>query len=242
MLKRWFWFGVVVGILVAMSFAGGNTAKASTPFTLRVGETLTYKIYYGAIPAGTQTMKVIEKTEYQGKEVYRIRMEMATASAVAMLYTYKETEEILLDAKGFYPVYATRSVKKKNKNMEQETKFLYDKKEIVRKTIRNGVEEVKVFSVDRPCQNALSLYYYLRTRPWEKGKKDLLLFTKDGVESFSFTAKAVDAHKTALGTFATDCVENPELNYTLWFSKDAKSLPLQVEVKDKFDSRLIQED
>lgn len=240
MLKRfWIWGGLLTMLLLWSSW-GGDSARADEGFTLRVGESLTYKIYYGAIPAGSQTMKVVEKTVYRGREAYRIQMEMSTASAVKMIYTYKETEEILLDAKGFYPLYGMRRVKKKNKETEQETVFSMEKKEITVRTVRNGNENIKVIPFDKPCQNGLSLYYYLRTRPWERGKWDLLLLTKDGIESFSYRVTHIERHQSAMGTFDADSIENASLGYVLKFSKDARVLPLQVEVDGKFDSRLVQ--
>lgn len=241
MLKYCGWL-VTISILVAFFAFPGSSIEAGEGNVLRVGEVLTYKIYYGSIPAGSQTLKVVEKTEYQGREVYRIQMEMGTASAVGMLYSYKETEEILIDAKEFYPLHTIRHVKKKRRRITEETTFSLEKKEIVVRTVQDGEETVKIHPMEKPSQTGLSLYYYLRTRPWESGKRELFLLTRKGVETFPYITKKANQYKTAVGTFDVNIVENTTHGYILRFSQEDSSLLLQVEVGGKFDSRLVKVD
>lgn len=232
---------IVLGIMASF-FVTNPTLTSAERNTFVVGETLIYKIYYGAIPAGTQRMKIIERFNYDGKDAYRIRMEMGTSSAASILYKYHEEEDLILDANGFFPLYTLRKVKDRKKSFVQETIFSHADKRIIQKTEKNGEIHSLVFSMEEPCQEGLSLYYYLRTRPWERGKSSFTFLKKDGPKSYSFQVQDGGEYKTTLGAFSVDKVENGELEYNLLFTKDTNAYPLQIDIKGKFDSRLVQVD
>jgi hypothetical protein len=230
---------VALGIL-AIAFAVDLTIARAEHNPLVVGETLIYKIYYGAIPAGNQRMKIVERLNYNGNDAYRIRMEMGTSSTASILYKYHEEEDLILDAKGFFPLYTLRKVQDRKKTFVQETFFSHADQQIIQKTKRNGELHSAVFSMKEPCQEGLSLYYYLRTRPWERGSNSFPFLKKDGPKVYSFQVQDGGEYKTALGAFNVDQVDNGELEYTLLFTRDTNAYPLQIDIKGRFDSRLIQ--
>lgn len=207
-----------------------------SPFS--VGEVLTFKLYYGAFLAGQQTMTIVDKTTYQGRNAFKIVVSMDTAG-LGKFFKYKESGLLYLDEKGAFPLFARREIEEKDKDYWTEVSYDLHKKELVKKSTKSGTEKETSYQVEYGCQEDLSLYYYLRTRPWARGDKDFQFLTKHGPIKFNLTTKQGEELNTPMGKFATDKIENTEAGYSLWFSRDERALPLLIK-KDKITCKLIQ--
>lgn len=208
----------------------------SSPFS--VGETLIFNLYYGSILAGKQTMTVTEMTTYQGREVFKIVVSMDTAG-LGKFFKYKESGVLYLDSKGCFPLFAYREIEDKDKSYWTEVTFNPHTKELVKKSTKNGDVEVKSYKAESGCQEDLSLYYYLRTKPWARGDKEFKFLTKHGPITFDLVAKQGEVLNTPMGKFNTEKVENAKEGYALWFSKDERVLPLLIK-KEKITSKLVE--
>lgn len=202
-----------------------------------VGETMTFKLYHGSLLAAEQTMHISEKTTYAGRPALKIAVTMESAG-LGSIMKYNETSTLILDEKAGIPLYVRRDVEEKDGKYWIEIVYNMATKQLVRKSTKSGQEVTDTYSVENGCMEDLSLYYYLRTRPWAKGDKDFFFLKKQGVERFVLAVKDGEELKTPVGKFKTDMVENPDSGYTLWFSKDEKALPLMIK-KGKITSKLV---
>jgi hypothetical protein len=233
-IRRVFLSALTVGLVM---LAGPFAAQADDlPFY--VGETLTFKLYYGSFLAGEQRMTITERTQYQGRAAFKIVVQMDTAG-LGKFFKYKESGVLYLDEKGFFPLFARREIQEKDRDYWTEVAYNPYTKELVKKSTKKGTLTTKRYQAEMGCQEDISLYYYLRTRPWTKGDRDFQFLTKRGPESFSLTVKQGEKISTPMGKFSADKVETVKEGYTLWFSKDERALPLMIKT-DKITCKLIQ--
>ena len=70
----------------------------------KVGEILKYKVIVkSAIHGANETIKVVSKDTYNGRDVYNIHSQMGTIGLAKGLYNYDQVEDLVLDAEGLYP-------------------------------------------------------------------------------------------------------------------------------------------
>ncbi|HHZ19455.1 MAG TPA: DUF3108 domain-containing protein [Firmicutes bacterium] len=239
----------VLLILLGGNLAGTATAEGgSLHDPLTVGERLTYKVYFAGIAAGTQTIEVKEKFNYQGYQVYRIKTATQSSGVAKLLYKYDEEGEFLLAAEGFYPLYSRRHVLDKGKDYKEETYFQLERKQAVwERVYKDGQQRQELFSMPKPAQDGMSITFYFRSRPWERGAKEFLLLTNRGIKGIGYAIDNEPNFKSALGVFAATRISYEEQKdgeqhkYTIWYTKDRQALPLRILVKKNvtMDARLV---
>lgn len=202
------------------------------PAPFVVGEALTYKLYAGGFLAGEQTMRIMERTTYNGRSALKITVTVDTAGLGSM-FKYKESSIMMLDEKGGFPLFVRRDIEEKDGPYWIEITYNPATKQLVKRSTKTGQEVSDTYSADNGCMEDLSLYYYLRTRPWLKGDRDFLFLTKHGAQNFALDVKDGEELSTPIGKFKTDKLENEDSGYTLWFSKDDRALPLMIKKGNK---------
>lgn len=239
----------LVVTLLALIFIGslmGIVNAEERAFT--EGEKLFYRVYFAGVSAGTQVIQVKEKFNYQGQPVYRIKTDTQSSGLAKLLYKYDEDGEILIDAKDFYPLYSRRQVLDKGKDYTEETYFQVGRKQAIwERLYKDGRRKQENFPMAKPAQDGMSIMFYLRSRPWETEEKEFFLVTNHGIKGYRYIIKDEPNFKSALGVFDTTRVsyteqrDDEEHKYTIWFTKDRRTLPLKILVDKKviMDLRLI---
>jgi hypothetical protein len=171
-----------------------------------IGETLQYKlIVKSMIHGANQTVKVVSREKYNGNEVYRIQSSMTTVGVVQKLYSYSETEEILLSADGLYPVYLKRKIHEKDETEIDEVRFDYTKGIAFRSLSKNGAKpEYSEIKLPGYVCEGLSLQYFLRRIPSGSKNNKLYFYSKGKIKEVAY--RISEEHQKALtldcGTFS----------------------------------------
>ncbi len=160
----------LIGALILFLCQFVAVAEEKSPFS--VGEKLTFRIIYFALPAGTATLEVRAITNWEEKEVYQLVATAQSSALFSLFYRVRDRLESLIDAKSFLPCrfekhqeegdYRNHEVTIFNRGENTATTFDAEEKEL-------NPDGVSV-SVPADVQDALSSFYHLRRQRLEVGK------------------------------------------------------------------------
>jgi hypothetical protein len=170
-------------------FGGLGYADGYTP---RVGETLVYKVIVkSAIHGADQTIKVVSKDIYNGRDVYNIHSEMGTIGFVKGLFKYAQVEDLVLDAEGLYPWVIKLTLQDSKHNQQEEIRFDYAHQKAYRLITKKSGEQ-KSEEIDLPgfVQDGLSLQFFLRKDQIVNGVNKVYFYNSNGsISTNNFTVK-----------------------------------------------------
>lgn len=171
----------------------------------KVGETLQYKLIVKSMIYGAnQTVKVLSKEKYSGKEVYRIHLSMNTVGVVQKLYNYSETEEVLLSVEGLYPLYLKRKIFEKGEIETEEVRFDYSRGTAFRTfTPHDAKPEYSEIKLPGYVYEALSLQFFLRRVPSVAKNSKLYFYSNGKIKAVNYHVLAEHAKELKMdcGTF-----------------------------------------
>jgi hypothetical protein len=192
----------LLGLLI-FPFDGIGLAQGYVP---KVGETLQYKLTVKSVIYGAnQTVKVVSRERYNGNEVYRVHSSMSTVGVVQKLYSYWETEEVLLSADGLYPLYLKRKIHEKGETETDEVHFDYFKGIASRTFTANGAKpEYSEIELPGYVCETLSLQYFLRKNSSAAKNNKLYFYSNGKIKEVAY--HITEEHKKELtldcGTFS----------------------------------------
>lgn len=224
------WLGLILGIL-------GNPTGYTMDYSPKVGEILHYRVIVrSVIHGGDQTSRVVAKTHYQNREVFKIQSTMTTAGIVQKLYPYRETEEILLDEEGLYPLFLRREIQDKDGMETEEVRFDYERQIGVRHHSEQGSTPVQSeFPLPGYVHDALSLQYFLRKNRFEGKTDQTLYFYSNGkIKEVNYDAIKVQKRiELPAGTYSSYYeVDNDDI--TVLIADISERYPLIIRKMAKF--------
>jgi hypothetical protein len=208
----------------------------------RVGERLEYRVEVKGISVGRQVFTVVGETLYEGHPVYQIKMEIASHAALALFYRFSEENEMFLDQATLYPRYIRREIRDKKEYRTEEIKFSFEEKQIELIKYEEGEVTKKVFAMDQPCLENLSLVYYLRSRPWHRNEGSILFLTSRGPQTYDFDFTGTEEVSSPYRRMEADRIEDKNSKITVWISKDKGAIPVVIRAATDFgviNSRLV---
>ena len=193
-------FPYCLGLIIcfgSMGYAEGYTPK--------IGESLEYKVVVkSAIHGANQTIKVVSKDTYNGRDVYKINSEMMTVGLVKGLYKYYQVEDMVLDAEGLYPWVIKREIRNGGDIQQEETNFDYSNKKARRLLIKNvGAQEWSEINLPGFIQDELSLLYFLRKNQVINSVNKVYFYANGSVKENTYIVKqAGQAIHLECGTYS----------------------------------------
>ena len=224
--------GVWCGVLFSTLFFPGEADSAGrgheNTFTR---ESLYYRVSIKGLSIGEQVLRVVGETTYEGHPVYCVQTELRSYPAIALLFRYREKGLLYLDKEGLFPRYSLREIQEQNREKREETLFSPEKGEVIHRITDKGETKEKIYALPEAfCLDNLSLVYYLRTRPWEKGVKTFFFLTPSGPVEVEYSYLGQERVETPLRRFMTDKIDDPVSRITVWFSKEEKNSPVKINV------------
>jgi hypothetical protein len=218
-------------------------------FQVKQGEVLNYKVVIKSlIYGGNQTVRVINaKEEYKGHAAIRIRSTVTTVGLVNKLTGYSETEEMVLDADDYYPLYLKRSSRDNKGSETEEVSFDYRKKIAVRRLVEdNKPEERREIQLPGIVHDGLSLQFFLRKNDLKPGSHHLYFYSNGSgrIKEIDYFVRKVK-NKLQLGdkTYPEYVeIKSPNVNITIMVSNDEEHYPLIIRKftkVGKFEARLV---
>ncbi|HEX9367339.1 MAG TPA: DUF3108 domain-containing protein [Vicinamibacterales bacterium] len=218
--------------------AAAPKKEMAVPFT--AGETLEYDIGWSSfVTAGTATVTVKDKKPSYGSLAYYIVAEGRPTPLVSKMYTLLYKADTLLDAYSLLPQRGSLYSEEGKRHRMKTTTF--------NQTAKKATYEVQTRTVVSKdlvipgfTQDALSAIYVLRSIPFKSGERFNMPVADNGnVYKVQMQVGAVEPIKTPMGTInalkIVPLVTGPDKDaprgLALWFSDDARRLPLRMEAQ-----------
>jgi hypothetical protein len=224
--------------LFCLSGLGLVRANAPNSYSLKVGEVLEYKVIVkSAIYGANQTVKVVSKGFYNGRNVYNIHSEMITIGLVKGLTNYSQVEDLVLDAEGFYPWIIKTTTKDNKHDRYEEVHFDYAAKKAVRSVIKDGeAKESSVLDLPGFVQDGLSLQFYLRQDQIGEGVNKIYFLGHSSIKENTFTVKRVSQTiQLECGVFSKYLqIKDDDSSITLLIAETPERTPIVIKSIAKF--------
>jgi hypothetical protein len=213
--------------------------EMAVPF--RAGEVLEYDVGWSSyLTAGNATVSVKEKKPSYGSVAYYIVAEGRPTPLLSKLYTLYYKADTLIDAFSLLPQRGSLYVEEGKRRRMKTTTFNQAAK-TAKYEVQTATRVEKTLAVPGFTQDALSALYVLRSIPMKPGEKFNMPVTDAGdIYRVQMQVAAVESLKTPLGTMnalkvvpviATPKGAPPPRGIAIWFSDDARRLPLRIEAQ-----------
>ncbi|NOZ04311.1 MAG: DUF3108 domain-containing protein [FCB group bacterium] len=226
-------------LIFSLLFLLSTLVSQTVPF--KVGEILEYSAHFNVIPAGTASLQVLSIDTVNGVPTFHVRFEAKTSAIADRLYKIRDRIDTWLDRKNL----ATHKQSKRIREGSYRRKFdtIIDYSQSI--AVTNG----DTLSITHPVRDPYSLFYYLRTIPLSEGTViPFTTFDSNVLTNFHVIVGGKETIFVPAGTF-TSLVVKPYREggilfknqgaMKIWFSDDARRLPVQIHVKMKYGSMLL---
>ncbi len=166
---RTLWIFLVTFVILIL-----NVSKAQ-PFS--VGESIEYKIYASGFVVGYQTITVVDRTPYRGRDAWIISGRSKTSPFVSIFYRLDDKWKIYVDGDTFLPLRVEKGIVEGKRRGYLIYEIYQNEKKIIIKD-KNG-KLVKKLSFKNDLFDLFSLIYYFRSYPEKFGNEFLFDFLEE---------------------------------------------------------------
>ncbi|MFC1549753.1 DUF3108 domain-containing protein [Candidatus Neomarinimicrobiota bacterium] len=208
----------------------------------KVGEELVYKARFNVIPAGKASLKVMDSTRIDDHLTYHVRFNAKTGSLADRIYKIRDQIDSWLDVEKLFAHKQIKSIREGDYRKKIQTTFNYEE--------GYAVTNDDSLAVNGIIYDTYSLLYYLRTIPLIVGEThSFQAFEKKKLIDFQIKVYGKETIPVPVGTFTCFVVkpfrEDEKLfknqgDMKIWLSDDANRLPVQIQIKLKYGSMLLQ--
>ena len=207
------------------------------------GESLTYRIHYGPLNAGSATLTATA-TNFRGAPHFYVKGEGKTTGAVKAFFKVEDLYESFINAETGLPTFYVRNVKEGNYSQHFETVFNHDNQSLIltdKKNPKNGSKTVK--SV-KGVQDMLSAFYYLRSKNTSELKVGTSLRLNVWIddEMFPFQVKVTGTEEIKTKYGRVNCLKivpqvmsgrvfKEKEGVTMWVTNDANHIPVLIKAE-----------
>jgi hypothetical protein len=212
------------------------------PVQLHVGEKLQYTARFNVIPAGKATLSILGVEEVNGIPAYHVQFNAKTGSLADRIYKIRDQIDTWLDLNNLITHRQVKSIREGDYRKQLTSNIFYS--DSIAITNNDTIE------ISRHVRDPYSLFYYLRTIPLKLGDTfEFTAFDRNKLTDFQIKVDEKEIIPVPAGTFTCLVVKPYREGQTLfknqgdmkiWFSDDAKKIPVQIQIKLKFGSMLLQ--
>ena len=207
------------------------------------GESLTFRIHYGILNAGTANLTAKQVT-YQGEPHYYVKGIGQTTGAVKAFFKVNDVYESYINTETGLPSFYVRNVSEGSYTQHLQTVFNHDNNSLIltdKKTPANGSKTIKTV---KGVQDMLSSFYYLRSKTANELKIgsviNMNIWIDDELFPFSLKVVGTENIKTKFGTL--NCLKiipsvksgrvfKEKEGVTMWVSNDANKVPILIKAE-----------
>jgi len=198
-----------------------------------VGEHLEFEVKYGFIAGGTATMSVERLIEYENRPCFLITTTAQSNSFFSTFYKVDDHVESIVDANG---LFSWRFEKNLNEGKYHAQRLITFDQHHQKAYYQKDTTNVPLF-----VQDALSVFYYVRTQPLEVGKSIFVDHYNEGrLYRLEVQVLEKETVTVAAGTFECFVVEpllqsvgvfKHEGQLKVWLTADRLRLPVLMKSK-----------
>lgn len=229
----------ILNIIAIFAFFLGHSQLTN----IADGESLTLRIHYGFLNAGTANLTT-KKVNYKGIPHWYVKGTGQTTGAVKAFFKVEDLYESYININTELPSFYVRNVKEGGYTQHLQTVFNHENHTLVltdKKTPANGSKTIK--SV-KGVQDMLSCFYYLRSKTAAELKIGTIInmnvWIDDEMFPFQLKVTGTENLKTKFGTInalkiipsvKSGRVFKEEEGVTMWVSNDANHIPLLLKAE-----------
>jgi len=200
------------------------------PNPIRVGEILTFSVKVKRLPAGSQMMKVVEKTMLNGQSVYHLVSAARTNRFFSYFYKFEDSRESYVTTQQFQPLRYVKNIVDRKYKANVQIDFDTDSGKV-----RLSKNQKKLPDLEAPAgiQDELSMLYLFRMKEIRIGEKynfPALVGTK--IVDIQVEACKREKSKTIFGELDTIVLSSSH-GYMLWLTDDERRIPVRIEANTK---------
>jgi len=207
------------------------------------GESLTLRIHYGFLNAGTANLTA-KKTNYKGVPHLYVKGTGQTTGAVRAFFKVEDLYESYINIATELPSFYVRNVKEGSYTQHFHTVFNHDNNTLVLTDKEKPASGSKVIKSVKGVQDMLSCFYFLRSKSTAELKTGTVINMNVWIddEMFPFQLKVIGTEnlKTKFGTI--NCLKiipsvksgrvfKAKEGVTMWVSNDANHIPLMLKAE-----------
>jgi hypothetical protein len=229
----------LLSLMLATTAGSAVTGFGADHVPFGHGERLVYSIGWYNIVGGTAEL-IVEEKEYQGAPVYRILSLAKSNAFVSMFYPVEDRIESLIDRE---TLGALRLDVKQHQGKRRKARLTeFDQVNHTATVLKNG--ERKTFEIPPDVQDSLSCLYYFRSLPNFDVGETVTIDVHESSKNWRLAITGLNREriKTEVGEFEAirtkaavefEGVFLERGDVFVWFSDDARRLPVRMESKIK---------
>ncbi len=227
-------------ILIILILLTSINFGQKVPF--KVGESLTYTLQFNIVKMGRGYLSVESCDDVAGIQSYHVRFEAKTRKFADRIFRVRDQIDIWLNKTDLTTLKINKQINEGDYHKNYNTIIDYDKS--------IAITNNDTINIAGNVRDPYSLLYYFRTIPLEIGQVlDFTTFDNKKLTDFQVIVDDKETIKTPAGTFQCLAIKPFRAGKTLlknegdmkiWFSDDELRLPVQIQIKLKFGSMLLQ--
>jgi len=232
-------------LFTAPFLVGGLEPSVEAPVLRKIqnrafaeGEELIFSIEYGPIKAGTGVMKVLGIEDIHGKRCYHVISEAKSSSFFSYFFRVDDRMDSYIDVDGIFSRRFEKRIREGKFRSDQTVVYDQEKNLVFFKG-----DSIRVSPF---VQDALSVFYYVRTQELEVGKVIVVdSFTDGKLYSLKIKVLGIEEVEVKAGRFKCFVIE-PSFRGTsifrqkgklkIWLTKDERKIPVLMKSKAPFGS------
>ena len=225
---------IIIALLSSLNF-GQNI-----PF--KVGELLTYTLQFNVIKMGRGYLSVESIDHTSGVPSYHVKFQANTRKFADRIFRVRDQIDIWLNKTDLTTLKIIKQINEGKYHRDYYTSIDYNNS--------IAITNKDTIKINGAVRDPYSLLYYFRTIPLEIGKiLDFTTFDNKKLTAFQIIVDGKETVETPAGTFPCIIVKpfregktllKNEGDMKIWFSDDELRLPVQIQIKLKFGSMLLQ--
>jgi len=225
---------IIIALLISLNY-GQNI-----PF--KVGEHLTYTLQFNVIRMGRGYLSVESIDTISSLQSYHVKFRAKTSKFADNIFRVRDQIDIWLNTSDLTTLKLLKQLNEGKYHKNYDTSIDYNN--LIAITNNDTIK------INGPLQDPYSLLYYFRTIPLEIGQiLNFTTFDNKKLTDFQVIVDGKETVKTPAGTFPCIIIKPFREGKTLlkndgdmkiWFSDDELRLPIQIQIKLKFGSMLLQ--
>ena len=227
-----------IGTIIILLFSLGFGQQI--PF--EVGEKLTYTLKFNVVKMGRGYLSVESMDNINGTDAYHVKFEAKTRKIADRVFPVHDIVDTWLNKSNLTTLRINKDISEGDYHKTYNSTIDYGN--------QIAITNNDTISINGPVRDPYSLLYYFRTIPLEVGQiLDFTTFDQNKSNSFQVIVDGKEKVKVPAGNFpcliVTPFTEGKTLlknegDMTIWFSDDERRLPIQIKIKLKFGSMLLQ--
>lgn len=209
---------------------------------INAGETITFRIHYGFITAGSATLSTT-KTSYKGQPAFYVRGVGKTSGAAKAFFKVEDVYESYINEKK-EPLFYVRNVSEGSYTQHLQSTFNPANNTLVLVDKKHTDRPAKTVKVPNDIQDILSCFYYLRSLDNDKLKVGSVLKMNVWIddELFPFQLKVVGTENLSTKFGKINCLKivpsvisgrvfKDKEGVTMWVTNDQNKLPVLIKAE-----------